>query len=412
MSHKLRASINLSSGQGYRTLGLIAVAVGALLFFPACERQETVKALPTPVVLVTDATTRDVPVYREWIGTLDGSENAEIRARVTGYLLKRDYQEGTLVKKDDLLFEIDPRPFVAALAQAKSELDQAIAANLAAEADAARSKELYDKKVISEQEFTNKTQLKESSVAKVEALKANVEQAELNLGFCKIISPVEGIAGIAKAQVGDLVGTANSAVLTAVSTLDPIKIVFPISETEYLAAASDRIQDNISKPLDQRPEFIELILADGKVFPHKARLLSVDRQVNSSTGTILVTALLKNPGSVLRPGLFARARITAKTLEGAVVVPQRAVMEVQGSYQLAIVDPDGKAEIRPVKVGPRVGIDWVITSGLKAGEKVIVEGIQKVKSGVPVTAKPWVAPAEKAAVSVSEPKSSQQAETR
>ena len=212
--------------------------------------------------------------------------------------------------------------------------------------------------------------------------------------------------------MGDLVGTANSAVLTSVSTLDPIKIVFPISETEYLAAASDRIQENISKPLDQRQEFIELILADGKVFPNKARLLSVDRQVNASTGTILVTALLKNPGSVLRPGLFARARIMAKTLEGAVVVPQRAVMEVQGSYQLAIVNPDGKAEIRPVKVGPRVGMEWVISSGLKAGEKVIVEGIQKVKSGLPVAAKPWVPPAEKAAASVSDRKSSEQAETR
>ena len=361
-------------------------------------------------MLVIDAATREVPVYREWIGTLDGSENAEIRARVSGYLLKRDYQEGALVKKGDVLFEIDSRPFEAALAEAKSQLDQGKAMQLASQAEAERSKELFDKKVISEREHTNKTQLNESNAAKVEALKANVEQAQLNLNFCKVTSPVDGIAGIAQAQVGDLVGTANSTVLTSVSTLDPIKILFPISEAEYLGAA-DRVQESIAKPLDERSEFIELILADGKAFPNKARLLSLDRQVNTSTGTILVTAVLKNPGSVLRPGLFARARIIAKTLEGAVVVPQRAVMEVQGSYQLAIVGADGKAEIRPVQVGPRVGTDWVITSGLKAGEKVIVEGIQKVKSGVPVAAKPWT-PAAERSEPVVETKPAAQPETK
>jgi membrane fusion protein, multidrug efflux system len=391
------------------TLCLVALAIGVLIF-PACKREEAPKALPPPDVLVIDAATRDVPVYREWVGTLDGSENAEIRARVTGYLLKRDYQEGALVKKGDVLFEIDPRPFVAALAEAKSQLDQGKAAQIASQAEADRATELFNKRVISEQEFTNKTQLKESSAAKVEALKANVEQAQLNLNFCKVTSPVGGIAGIARAQVGDLVGTANSTVLTSVSTLDPIKIVFPVSEAEYLTAAN-RIQEGIAKPLDQRQEFIDLILADGKTLPNRARLLSVDRQVNASTGTILVTAVLKNPGSVLRPGLFARARITASTLKDAVVVPQRAVMEVQGSYQLAIVGTDGKAEIRPVQVGPRVGTDWVISSGLKAGEKVIVEGIQKVKSGMPVVAKPWTPPAERSAAPAVETKPAEHPET-
>ena len=380
--------------RNYLALGLTALATGVLIFFPACKKEETVKALPPPDVLVIDAGTRDVPVYREWIGTLDGSENAEIRARVTGYLLERDYQEGALVKKGDVLFQIDPRPFEATLAQAKSELGEAQAVQLAAQAEAERSQELFDKKVISEKEHTNKIQLNLSNVAKVEALKANVEQAQLNLNFCKVTSPVEGIVGIARAQVGDLVGTANSTVLTSVSTLDPIKIVFPVGEAEYLAAAN-RIQESLAVQLDKRSESIELILADGKTFPNKARLLSVDRQVNASTGTILVTAILKNPGSVLRPGLFARARVIASTLKDAVVVPQRAVMEIQSSYQLAIVGADGKAEIRPVQVGPRLGTDWVITSGLKAGEKVIVEGIQKVKAGVQVTAKPWIPPAER-----------------
>jgi membrane fusion protein, multidrug efflux system len=391
------------------TLGVVALAMGVLTL-PACKREEGPKALPPPDVLVIDAATRNVPVYREWIGTLDGSENAEIRARVTGYLLKRTYQEGGLVKKGDVLFEIDPRPFVAALAEAKSQLDQGKAAQVASQADADRATELFNKKVISEQEFTNKTQLKESSAAKVEALKANVEQAQLNLDFCRITSPVEGIAGISRAQVGDLVGTANSTVLTSVSTLDPIKIFFPISEAEYLAVA-DRIQEGIAKSLDQRQEFIELILADGKAFPNKARLLSVDRQVNASTGTILFTAILQNPGSVLRPGLFARARVVAKTLEDAVVVPQRAVMEVQGSYQLAVVGADGKAEIRPVQVGPRVGTDWVIASGLKAGEKVIVEGIQKVKSGMPVAAKPWTPAPERSSAPAVETKPAEHPET-
>ncbi len=327
---------------------LIAAAV-TLCILPACNRQEASKTpAPPPEVLVIDAATRDVPVYREWIGTLDGSENAEIRARVTGYLLKRDYKEGSLVKKGDLLFEIDPRPFEAALAEAKSQLEQAKAAQLAAQATAERNDKLFAQKVISEQEHTNTTQLNESNKAKVAALEAAVEQAQLNLQFCKVTSPVEGIAGISKAQVGDLVGTGANVVLTSVSTLDPAKILFPVSETDYLAA-NERVQETLNKPLEERPESIELILADGKPFPYKGRLLSVDRQVQASTGTILVTALVRNPGSVLRPGFFARARIVAQVLKDAVVVPQRAVSEVQGSYQLGIVgagwkggDPSGK----------------------------------------------------------------------
>lgn len=377
------------------TVGVVALAIGAILF-PACERQEEAKALPPPEVLVTEAGTRDVPVYRDWIGTLDGSENAEIRARVEGHLLKRDYQEGGLVKKGDVLFQIDPRPFEAALAEAKSQLEQAKAVQLASQSEADRNKELFNKKVISESEYINKTQLNESNLAKIAANQANVEQAQLNLNYCKVTSPVDGIAGIAQAQVGDLVGTANSLVLTSVSTLDPVKIIFPVSETDYLDAGA-RIQETMSKPLDQRPESIELVLANGSTFPQKARLLSVDRQVKASTGTILVTALLPNPGSVLRPGFFARARITAEVLKDAVIVPQRAVSEIQGSYQLALVGADGKAEIRPVKMGARTGTDWVVTSGLKAGEKVIVEGIQKVKAGSPVSAKPWTPPVAKPA---------------
>jgi len=371
---------------------VIIAAIGALT---GCGKEETATVGP-PEVLVTEATTRDVPVYREWIGTIDGSENAEIRARVTGYLMKRDYEEGSLVKKGQLLFEIDPRPFEAALAQAKSNLEQAKATALAAAADKERNDKLFAQKVISEQEHTNKTQLNEASQAKVQALEAAVEEAQLNLNFCKVTAPVDGIVGIAKAQVGDLVGTGNNVVLTSISTLDPAKVVFPVSEAEYLGA-SQRVQETLNKPFDQRPESIELILADGSTFPQKAKVLSVDRQVQALTGTILVTALVPNPGSILRPGFFARARIVADTLKDAVVVPQRAVSEVQGTYQLGVVGADGKAEIRPVKVGPRIGTDWVITSGLKSGEKVIVEGLQKIRSGSAVVAKPWEPPSEKSA---------------
>ena len=334
-----------------------------------------------------------MPVFREWIGTLDGSENAEIRARVTGYLTKRNYQEGALVKKGDVLFEIDPRPFQAALAEAQQQLEQGKAVQLGTQSEYERNKELFGKKVISELEFTNKTQINESNIAKVRALEASLEQAKLNLKFCQVTAPVDGIAGLAQAQVGDLVGSGANAVLTSVSTLDPIKIVFPASETEYLTAA-EKLQQSMAKPLAERPESIELVLADGKPFEHKARLLSVDRQINTSTGTILVTAVAPNPGNLLRPGFYARARIVARTIEGAVVVPQRAVTEIQGSYQLGVVGADGKAEIRPVKVGPRTGREWVIESGLKAGERVVVEGAQKIKAGMPVIAKPWTSPTE------------------
>ena len=230
-----------------------------------------------------------------------------------------------------------------------------------------------------------------SNLAKLGALKAAMEHARLNLGFCTITSPVDGIAGISKAQVGDLVGMANGTPLTSISTVDPIKVIFPVSEGEYLAA-SRRVQEAMEVPFDKRPKSIDLILADGKSFPHRGRLLSVDRQVKTSTGTIQVTALVPNPGGVLRPGFFARARILANVLKNAVIVPQRAVSEIQGAYQVAVVGKDGKAEIRPVEVGPRVGMDWVITSGLKAGKSVVVEGIQKVKTGALVAPKPWIAP--------------------
>lgn len=374
-----------------RTLSILGALLLATLS-SACSRKAPQAAPPAPEVLIIDAAIRDVPVHREWIGTIDGSENADIRARVTGHLVKRNYNEGSLVKKGEVLFEIDPRPFEAALAQAKSELDEGKAAALAAAADRVRNDKLFAEKVISAQEHTNKTQTSEANEAKVKALQAAVEQAQLNLNFCKVIAPVDGIVGIAKAQVGDLVG--NDVVLTSISTLDPAKILFPVSEVDYFAA-KDHALEILSEPVEQRPEEIELILADGSTFPNRARLLAADRQAQTATGTILVSALVRNPGGILRPGFYARARVVAQVSKDAVVVPQRAVNEVQGSYQLGIIGTENKVQIRPVKVGPRTGSDWVITSGLKSGEKVVVEGLQKIKDGAAVLAKPWTPPADK-----------------
>lgn len=379
----------------------LSLSVGLTLLLAACGAKDAPPPAAPPEVLVLTAATQDVPVFREWVGTLDGSENAEIRARVTGYLVKRNYQEGAVVKKGDVLFEIDPRPFEAALAEARSQLAQVKAMQVAAAAEVERDTKLFKDRAVSERDLFNSTQANESQLAKIKALEAAVEQALLNLQFCKIEAPVNGIAGISQAQVGDLVGTGSNVVLTSVSTLDPIKLVFPISETEYLIAA-DYLQKALTQPLEKREEFIELILADGKPFPHKGRLLAVDLSVKGATGTIVITALAANPGNVLRPGLFARARIKTKVLENAVVIPQRAVNEVQGTYQLGVVGADGKAEIRPVKVGPRTGSNWVIAEGLKAGETVIVEGFQKVRAGSPVTAKPWTPPASHAGASTPE----------
>jgi membrane fusion protein (multidrug efflux system) len=374
-----------------RIFNVLLVVAGIVLGLTGCGGKEETAAPPPPEVLVTEAAAKDVPVYREWIGTIDGSENAEIRAKVQGYLIKRDYKEGSLVKKGTLLFQIDPRPFEAALAEAKSGLEQAKAVKLAAIAEKERSDKLFSQKVISEQEHTNKTQLAEANIAKVSALEANVNQAQLNLEFCTITAPVDGIVGIAKAQVGDLVGSGSNVVLTSISTLDPAKVMFPVSEADYLVAYK-RAEETLAKPPDQRPKNIELTLADGSTFEKKAQLQSVDRQVQTSTGTILVTALVENPGCVLRPGFYARARIVADVLKDAVVVPQRAVSEVQGAYQVGVIGADGKAEIRPVKVGARTGSEWVISSGLKTGEKVVVEGLQKIRTGAPVVAKPWTPP--------------------
>jgi membrane fusion protein (multidrug efflux system) len=370
-----------------------SLAVACALGLSSCEQKaEHAEAPPPPEVLVTQVVKADVPIVHQWVGTLNGSDNADIRARVTGYLQKRNYHEGSFVKEGDVLFEIDPRPFEAALAQAKSDLAQAQAIQAATEADFQRSQELFNKKVISVQEYENKRQLNQANVAKVGALQAAQDTAELNLGFTKITAPFDGIAGISQAQIGDLVGPSGStSTLTNESKVDPIRLYFPISESEY-RAHSNLLRDAMNKPESERQEIIEMLFADGTVYPQKGRFSFVNRQVDPTTGTIMVAANFPNPDRTLRPGQFAVARAAIENVPDALVVPERALVDLQGSYQLGVVGADNKAEIRPVKIGPHYNRQVVITEGLKEGETVIVEGMQKVRPGMVLTAKPYEEP--------------------
>jgi RND family efflux transporter MFP subunit len=367
----------------------IAFALG----LSGCEQKaEHAAAPPPPEVLVTDVVKADVPIVRQWVGTLNGSDNADIRARVTGYLQKRNYQEGSFVKEGDLLFEIDPRPFEAALAQAKSDLAQAQAIQAATQADFQRSQELFDKKVISVQEYENKRQLNQANVAKVGALEAAQDTAQLNLDFTKITAPFDGIAGVSQAQIGDLVGPSGStSTLTTESKIDPIRLYFPISEREY-REHSDLLRDAMNKPESERQATIEMLFADGTVYPQKGTFSFVNRQVDPTTGTILIAANFANPDRTLRPGQFAVARAAIENIPGALVVPERALVDLQGNYQLGVVGPDNKADIRAIKIGPRYNRQVVVTEGLKEGEKVIVEGMQKVRPGMVVNTKPYEEP--------------------
>jgi membrane fusion protein, multidrug efflux system len=374
-----------------------ALIVAAVFSLAGCEKKTAqTEAPPPPEVLVTQVVKGDVPIVREWVGTLDGSENAEIRARVAGYLQKKAYQEGGFVKRGDLLFEIDPRPFQAALDQAKSQLEQEKAVQLATEADFARAQELFDKKVISEQEYENKRQLNQANVAKTAALEAAVEAAKLNLDFTRITSPLDGIAGQAKAQIGDLVGPGATTTLTTVSQIDPIRLYFPLSEKDYKQYAN-RLKEAMQTPESKRKESTELVFADGTVYPRKGKFSFVDRQVDPTTGTILIAANFPNPDHTLRPGQFAKARAAIDEIQGALLVPERALVELQGSYQIGVLGEGNKAEIRPIKIGPRFKGQVVVTEGLTESEKVIVEGVQKVRPGMVVTAKPYQEPTADAA---------------
>jgi RND family efflux transporter MFP subunit len=363
-------------------------ALFILAAFTSCKKPAAETLASPPEVLVTDVVEKDVPLIRQWVGTLNGVQNAQVRARETGYLQTIAYQQGGYVKKGDLLFEIDPRPFIAALDQAKSQLAEANATLLGVELDAKRAKELFAGKVISEQEYTNKTQDYQTKLAAVAAAQAAQDDAQLNLDYTKIVSPLDGIAGQQEAQIGDLVGSGSNTVLTTVSQINPIWCLFPISEQSYWEFA-DRLKEMMAVPEDKRPEQVELILPNGTAYSHKGKFAFVDRSVDPKTGTIQIAVTFPNPELTLRPGQYASARAEIGTIPKAMLIPHRAISELQGGDQVGIVNSDGKAEIRAVTVGQVYGPDIVIKDGLKPGDKVIVEGFQKIRQGQPVTSKPY-----------------------
>ena len=365
----------------------ILLAAASLLLAPllGCGKEKAHAEAPPPEVEVAPVTQQDVPLYTECIATLDGYVNAQIQPQVTGYLLKQNYAEGTAVHKGDVLFEIDPRPFEAALAQAKGQLAETQAQLGKAKLDVARDTPLAKESAIPQAQLDNDIQANQAAEAMVAASEAQVQQAVLSLSFTKVRSLIEGIAGFAKAQIGDLVGPTT--VLTTVSEIEPIKAYFAISEQEYLRFASRISEVTEGKRLPSGKRTLELILSDGSVYPHKGWVVLADRQVDVKTGTIRLAGAFDNPGSILRPGMFGRIRAVTGVAKGALLVPQRAVIENQGSYSLVVVGPDNKASVRPVKTGDRFGKMWIITEGIQAGEQVIAEGMQKAKEGAPVQPK-------------------------
>jgi len=357
----------------------------------------------SPDVQVVVVEQKDVPIYGEWIGTLDGFSNADVRAQITGYIMKQGYQEGAFVKKGQLLFEIDPRPFQAALDQAKGQLAQATAilANAQAvqgrtELDVNRYTPLAKEQAASQQDLDNAVQnnmAAKATVATAEAqiksAEAAVETAKINLDFTRLVAPIDGIAGQAQLQVGELVNL-SSVPVTSVSTVDPIKVYFTVGEPQYLAWRK-RFPTETTRQAAAKNLKLELILADGSTYAHDGVFYFADRQVNESTGAIRIAGLFPNPANILRPGGYGKVRAVIRVQPNALLVPQRAVSELQGGYQVAIVDSDNKVSIRTVQAGDRVGNQWVIAEGLKQGERVVAEGIQKVRPGMQVTPKPFTA---------------------
>ena len=432
--HKVLASAALG---GIVLVVIVAVVIGL--------RRKPAPAAPKPLqVDVVQVQQQDVPIYSEWIGTTDGMVNADIRAQVSGYLLTKAYTEGAFVRRGQLLFEIDPRPLQAMLNQAKGDLarsegqlEQAITQLAQAEAQLAQAKSqlaqaeanqrktqldvnkygpLLEQKAVTQQDFDNADQANEAAKAQVEVAKsqiraagaavgtanaaivaakaqvqssqAAVKTAELNLGFSKIISPIDGIVGIALAQVGDLVNP-TSGIITTVSTVDPIKVYVTVSEQEYL----DYVKRNPS-PADltaaQKQLELQLFLADGTTYPHTGRFYIADRQVDPKTGAIRMAGVFANSENVLRPGQYGRVRAATRTQNGALLVPQRAVSQLQGMYRVAVVGSDNKVTMRTITPGPTVGQMWVIQDGLKPGETIMVDGTQKVTTGATVTPRPFV----------------------
>src|SRR5262249_46884965 len=358
-------------------------SLGLLIAIAACSKKPAASAPPPPNVQVAAVEQTDVPIYREWIGTLDGFVNADIRPQVEGYVRKQAYKEGARVTRGDLLFLIDPRSYEAVANRAKATLDQNVAALEKARRDGKRDKQLIAQKGNPQEQPEHDLTAEAEAAANVDSARAAPAQARLNRGWTEVTSPIDGIAGIAQAQVGNLVST--STVMTTVSQVDPIKATFNISESEYLRSARGT---HWAEPARGDNPILELILEDGSVYPQRGTVVVTNRQVDPRTGTITLQGAFPNPGNLLRPGQYGKVRAAIETRKGALVVPQRAISELQGSYQVGVVGPDAKVEVRTVRTGEQVGNQLVVEEGVRAGEEVIGEGFARVRPGTVVHATP------------------------
>jgi RND family efflux transporter MFP subunit len=364
----------------------------SLALLGACNSgKATPAAAAPPVVSVITVSPETVSLSSEWIGTLDGYVNAQMRPQVSGYLLRRNYQEGALVRQGQVLFEIDPRPFEAVLSQEKARLAEAQAQLGKTERDLERDRPLAAERAIAQSQLDNDIQANLAAQAAIQSATAAIETAQLNLEFTKVTSLITGIAAIATAQIGDLVGPAT--LLTTVSQVDPIKAYFPLSEQEYISIAGRINRPGTASDLWKSDAGLTLVLADGSVYPRRGRFLAADREIDPKTGTIRISAAFANPEHLLRPGQYGRVRAETKTVEHAIVVPQRAVTEVQGAHQVRVVGSDNRIATRRVKVGDRVGSGWIIEEGVTPSDRVVVEGAPATDGSV-VNPRPWERPAQ------------------
>jgi membrane fusion protein (multidrug efflux system) len=400
VEHKdFRSQVNareLDQGPVFRnSLRILTVSCLCLiaLMLTSCEEKEARPQMAPPEVEFTEVVQQDVPIFEEWVAQLNGPTNAEITPKVSGYLLTQNYENGYFVKKGQLLYTIDPRPFIAQLDQAKAEVAVADANVSRTQADVDRDTPLAAQNAIPEKQLDNDVANLASWKAQLQAKQAAMQQAELNLAWTKVYSPVDGIAGVTNSQIGDLVGTSTK--MTTISEVNPIWAYFNVSESAFLNVAP-RITQIIrgAGSLKNGPS-VEFIQADGLPYPGRGQIIYVNRQVGTQTGTIQLAAQFPNEGATLRPGGYGQVRIQTGMDKDALLIPQAAVIEVQSLYQVVVLTPDNKASFRPVKVGERVGPNWVISEGLKPGEKVVVEGFMKLREGVPVSPKPY-APAKAA----------------
>jgi membrane fusion protein (multidrug efflux system) len=354
-----------------------------------CQKPAEAPRMMPPEVEVADVIEQDVPIYGEWIAQLTGPNNSQISPRVSGYLLTQNYQNGFFVKKGQLMYEIDPHPFQVSVDQAEAQVAVAVANLSNADMNVTRDRPLAAQNAIPQKQLDTDVAAQAANKAQVDAAQAQLAQAKLELSWTKVYSPVSGIAGLTTAQIGNLVGT--STVMTTVSQIDPIWATFNISESDFLSRASTFYQVITGKKVVS--PVLDFIQTNGDIFPHKGKIVLVDRSISTQTGTIQLVGEFPNKEAILRPGGFGRVRFQTSLSKNALLVPQPAVIEVQSMYRIAVVGPDNRAAYRIIQVGNKVGPNWIVTSGLKAGEKVIVEGYMKVGEGTPVIAKPYVAAA-------------------